>query len=124
MEIENTAKQRLEELQKEAQEAAEKRKKQLMKREVPTRRTLKNALATMTRQELDDIRYNVGLSGTSGMNKAELIEKLVPAIKEFSRTWFVSLLDEQYQAFRHLTQKKGGKSEPRKNWKRQNLSQI
>ena len=108
MEIENTAKQRLEELQKEAQEAAEKRKKQLMKREVPTRRTLKNALATMTRQELDDIRYNVGLSGTSGMNKAELIEKLVPAIKEFSRTWFVSLLDEQYQAFRHLTQKKGG----------------
>ncbi|MBR5909106.1 MAG: SEC-C domain-containing protein [Schwartzia sp.] len=108
MEIENTAKQRLEELQKEAQEAAEKRKKQLMKREVPTRRTLKNALSTMTRQELDDIRYNVGLSGTSGMNKAELIEKLVPSVKEFARTWFVSLLDEQYQAFRHLAAKKGG----------------
>mgnify|MGYP002624965148 CR=1 FL=1 len=108
MELENTAKQRLEALQKEAQEAAEKRKKQLMKREVPTRRTLKNALMTMTRQELDDIRYNVGLSGTSGMNKAELIEKLVPAIVEFSRTWIVSLLDEQYQAFRHLAQKKGG----------------
>ena len=93
MELENTAKQRLEELQKQMLEEAEKRKKQLMKRVVPTRRTLKNALANMTRQELDDIRYNVGLSGTSGMNKAELIEKLVPAIKEFSRTWFVSLLD-------------------------------
>ena len=107
MEQENTAKKIIEELQKQAQEAAEKRKKQMMKREVPTRRTLKNALATMTRQELDDIRYNVGLSGTSGMNKAELIEKLVPAVKEFSRTWFVSLLDEQYQAFRHLAAKKG-----------------
>ena len=107
MELETTAKQRLEELQKQMQEEAEKRKKQLMKREVPTRRTLKNALAAMTRQELDDIRYNVGLSGTSGMNKAELIEKLVPAIVEFSRTWFVSLLDEQYQAFRHLVEKKG-----------------
>ena len=107
MEQENTAKKKIEELQKQAQEAAEKRKKQMMKREVPTRRTLKNALATMTRQELDDIRYNVGLSGTSGMNKAELIEKLVPAVKEFSRTWFVSLLDEQYQAFRHLAAKKG-----------------
>ncbi|MBR1886454.1 MAG: SEC-C domain-containing protein [Schwartzia sp.] len=107
MEFENTAKQRLEELQKEAAEAAEKRKKQLMKREVPTRRTLKNALATMTRQELDDIRYNVGLSGTSNMNKADLIEKLIPAIVAFSRTWFVSLLDEQYQAFRHLAAKKG-----------------
>ncbi len=107
MELENTAKQRLEELQKQVQEEAAKRKKQLMKREVPTRRTLKNALTTMTRQELDDIRYNVGLSGTSGMNKAELVEKLVPAIVEFSRTWFVSLLDEQYQAFRHLVSKKG-----------------
>ena len=111
MELETTAKQRLEELQKQMQVEAEKRKKQLMKRETPTRRTLKNALATMTRQELDDIRYNVGLSGTSGMNKAELIEKLVPAIVEFSRTWFVSLLDEQYQAFRHLAAKKGISSE-------------
>lgn len=111
MELEKTAKQRLEELQKQMQEEAEKRKKQLMKREVPTRRTLKNALATMTRQELDDIRYNVGLSGTSSMNKAELIEKLVPAIVDFSRTWFVSLLDEQYQAFRHLDAKKGISSE-------------
>ena len=111
MELEKTAKQRLEELQKQMQEEAEKRKKQLMKREVPTRRTLKNALATMTRQELDDIRYNVGLSGTSSMNKAELIEKLVPAIVEFSRTWFVSLLDEQYQAFCHLDAKKGISSE-------------
>ena len=107
MELENTAKQKLEELQKAALAEADKRRKQIMKREVPARRTLKNALATMTRQELDDIRYNVGLSGTSNMNKAELIEKLVPAIVEFSRTWFVSLLDEQYQAFRHLAAKKG-----------------
>ncbi len=108
MELENTAKKKLEELQKQVQEEAEKRKNQMMKRAVPARRTLKNALETMTRQELDDIRYNIGLSGTSGLNKAGLVEKLVPAIKEFSRTWFVSLVDEQYQAFRHLSGKKGG----------------
>ncbi len=107
MELENTAKKRLEELQKQVQEEAEKRKKQIMKREVPARRTLKNALLTLTRQELDDIRYNIGLSGTSGMNKTELVDNLVPAVKEFSRSWFVSLLDEQYQAFRHLVGKKG-----------------
>ena len=53
METENTAKQKLEELQKAVQEEAEKRKKQMMKREIPARRTLKNALATIRHQQYE-----------------------------------------------------------------------
>lgn len=94
---------------------AEKRKKHIMKREVPAKRTLTNALLTLTRQELDDIRYNVGLSGVSNMRKADLVAKLVPAIKEFAKTWLVSLVDEQYQAFRHLVENKGISTEFRED---------
>ena len=49
----------LEEMQKLLKEEAEKRRKQIMRRDVPEDRSLANALMTLTRQELDDIRYNV-----------------------------------------------------------------
>lgn len=97
----------IQEMDKLLKEETAKRKKQLMRREVPAERTLANALLGMTRQELDDIRYNIGLSGTSTLKKAELIEKLVPAIVQFAGSWFVSLLDEQYQAFEHLAKRDG-----------------
>ncbi len=89
------------------QEETEKRKKQIMRREVPEKRTLENGLMTMTKAELDDIRFNVGLSGTSALSKAELVEKLVPAVVKFAGEWFVSMFDEQYQAMRHLVEREG-----------------
>lgn len=95
------------EMNRALQEEADKRSKQIMRREIPAKRTLENSLQTLTRQELDDIRYNVGLSGTSGLNKAELIEKLAPAILQFAQSWFVSMLDEQYQAMRHMAEREG-----------------
>ena len=88
-------------------EEAGKRKKQILKRDVPEDRSLFNALMTLTRQELDDIRYNVGMSGTSNLKKSELAEKLGAEIMNFAGRWFVSMLDEQYQAFRHIV-KQGG----------------
>ena len=97
----------LEEMQKLLKEEAEKRRKQIMRRDVPEDRSLANALMTLTRQELDDIRYNVGVSGTSNLNKGELVEKLIPAVVEFSGKWFVSIVDEQYQALRHVVQHDG-----------------
>jgi len=97
----------LQELTKRLAEEAEKRTKQLMRRKVPEKRTLANALMTMTRQELDDIAHNVGLSGTSSLKKAELVEQLVPATISFAGEWFVSMVDEQYQAFRHIVNKEG-----------------
>lgn len=99
--------QALEEMQRLLKEEAEKRQKQIMRREVPEDRSLANALMTLTRQELDDIRYNVGLSGTSNLNKSELVEKMVPAVRSFARQWFVSMVDEQYQAVRHVVQHNG-----------------
>lgn len=86
---------------------SEKRQKQIMRRVIPGKRTLADALGTLTRQELDDIRYNVGLSGTSSLNKAELIEKLVPAVIAFAKSWFVSMLHEEYQALRHMAEREG-----------------
>ena len=54
------------EMERVLREEAEKRRKQIMHREIPAKRTLANALQTLTRQDLEDIRYNVGLSGVSG----------------------------------------------------------
>ncbi len=96
-------------------EEAAKRTKQIMKRNVPEERTLANALLTLNKQELDDIRYNVGLSGTSNLKKSELIEKLVPAIVSFAQSWFVSIVDEQYQAFNHVVQNGGISTEFRED---------
>ena len=95
------------EMERVLREEAEKRREQILHREIPAKRTLANALQTLTRQDLEDIRYNVGLSGVSGLNKAALIEKLAPAILSFARTWFVSLLDEEYQALRHMAEREG-----------------
>ena len=95
------------EMERVLRKEAEKRRKQILHREIPAKRTLANALQTLTRQDLEDIRYNVGLSGVSGLNKAALIEKLAPAILSFARTWFVSLLDEEYQALRHMAEREG-----------------
>lgn len=85
----------------------EKRQKQIMRRAIPEKRTLADSLGTLTRQELEDIRYNVGLSGTSGLNKADLIDKLVPAVIAFSKSWFVSMMNEEYQALRHMAEREG-----------------
>ena len=107
MSVESTAMKALEKMQEQLRAEAEKRTKQLMRRAVPKVRSLENTLMAMTRQELDDIRYNIGISGTSGLNKAELVKRLAPEIVSFARSWLVSLVDEQYQAFRHLTDKGG-----------------
>lgn len=103
--IENSA--MIQEMSKALKDEAEKRTKHILKRTIPRKRSLKNALLSFNRQELDDIRYNVGMSGTSSLKKAELVDKMVPCIIDFARTWFVSIFDEQYQAFLHLISNKG-----------------
>lgn len=97
----------IEEMSRALKEEAQKRKKQLLKRAVPEERTLNNALMSLTRQELDDISYNVGIATNKNMKKAELVEKLEESVLDFSRNWFTSIVNEQYQAFRHLAQKRG-----------------
>ncbi len=89
------------------QEEMQQRKKQLMRHKIPEKRTLLQALLNMTKQELDDIRYNLCVEGVSSLKKAELAERLVPEILKFSHRWLPSALEEQYQAFQHILQKDG-----------------
>lgn len=88
------------------EERAEHRAK-LMRRSVPENRTLKDALGAMTKQELDDIRFNLKITGASSLKKAELVEKLVPEIIEFTHSWFPTIVDEQYLLFESLCEKGG-----------------
>ena len=92
---------------------AEARRAQLYRRKLPAERSLAAALGEMTRAELDDIRYNLNVSGTSSLKKAELIERLVPEIQGFARRWLPSALVEQRQCFEHLLEKGGISSELR-----------
>ena len=88
-------------------EDAEQRRKQLLRHKIPEERSLINALLNMTKQELDDIRYNLCVSGASSLKKTELAERLVPEIIKFSHRWLPSVLEEQYQAFQHLLKHDG-----------------
>ena len=89
------------------EEEKQQRRSQLMRRKVPEEQTLLAALLAMTKQELDDIRYNLCVKGASSLKKAELAEKLVSEIIRFSRRWFVSMLEEQYEMFSYLCQHDG-----------------
>ncbi len=89
------------------------RKKQLYRRKLPADTTLAAALDAMTKSELDDIRYNLNVTGASSLKKAELIDALVPAILAFSERWFPTVIDEEYAVFAHLMEKGGRSSELR-----------
>ena len=89
------------------EEEKQQRRSQLMRRKVPEAQTLLAALLAMTKQVLDDIRYNLCVKGASSLKKAELAEKLVSEIIRFSRRWFVSMLEEQYEMFSYLCQHDG-----------------
>ena len=95
------------------QEDEEARKKQLYRRKLPADTSLKAALDAMTKNELDDIRYNLNVPGASSLKKAELTLKLVPAILAFSERWFPTVIDEEYECFSHLMQHGGRSSELR-----------
>ena len=100
-------------LEAEMKAEAEARRAQLYRRKLPQELNLSAALEEMTKAELDDIRYNLNVSGTSSLKKAELIERLVPEITAFARRWLPSALVEQRQCFEHLLEKGGLSTELR-----------
>lgn len=85
----------------------EERKKALYRHKLPAENTLKNMLDAMTKAELDDIRYNLNISGASSLKKAELVDKLVPEVIQFTRMWLPSILLEEYECFQHFILEKG-----------------
>ena len=100
-------------LEAEMKAEAEARRAQLYRRKLPQELNLSAALEEMTKAELDDIRYNLNVSGTSSLKKAELIERLVPEITAFARRWLPSALVEQRQCFEHLLEQGGLSTELR-----------
>ena len=105
-----TVAEQLDDLMKEDEAA---RKKQLYRRQIPKETTLAAALDAMTKSELDDIRYNLNVQGASSLKKAELAEKLAPAILAFSERWFPTVIDEEYETFSHLMAHGGRSTELR-----------
>ena len=89
-------------LEQMVQEGVEERKRQLRRHKLPEKATLASMLTAMTKAELDDIRFNLNVTGASSLKKAELVERLCPAITAFSERWMMSLLEEEYQLFRDL----------------------
>lgn len=85
------------------------RKKALYRHKMPAKLDLAGMLGAMTTAELDDIRYNLNVSGASKLKKAELVERLKGEIIDFSRQWFPSILVEEYYAFKHIIDE-GGKT--------------
>ena len=89
------------------------RRKQLYRHKLPADHSLQALLLAMTKSELDDIRYNLHVTGASSLKKAELAERLVPAILDFAKRWLPTIVDEEYGCFAHLMQKDGLSTELR-----------
>lgn len=85
----------------------EARKKALYRHKLPKKLELLDMLAAMTKAELDDIRYNLNISGVSSLKKAELAERLSVEIVGFAKRWFPSILEEEYECFAHLLKHDG-----------------
>ncbi|MDF2566265.1 MAG: hypothetical protein K0Q53_2669 [Massilibacillus sp.] len=94
-------------LDAELEDQMEKRKKILWRYDVPEERTLLAALATLTKAELDDIRYNLCVQGISSLKKQEMAAALVPAIIDFSHKWMLTIGIEQYNILTHMSRKNG-----------------
>ena len=93
-----------ESLEQMMQEGAEARRKQLYRHKLPEERTLTAMLTAMTKAELDDIRFNLNVTGVSSLKKAELAERLCPAITSFAERWMMSLLEDEYNLFRDFVE--------------------
>lgn len=94
-------------LDAELAEQMEKRKKILWRFDVPKERTLLAALSTLTKAEIDDIRYNLCVQGISSLKKQEMAAALVPAIVDFSHKWMLTIGIEQYNILTHMSRKNG-----------------
>ena len=91
-----------ESVRKMMEEEAEVRRKALYRRVMPKKKGILDMLEVMTKDELDDIRYNLGVKGASKLRKAELAKRLAVEAVRFAQHWFPSINEEEYECFRHL----------------------
>lgn len=81
--------------------------KKLMRRKMPAERDLNSALLNMTRKEMDDIRYNLCVTGASTLKKEPLAKLLTEKITSFTQNWLPSVTEEQYQLFQRFIKADG-----------------
>lgn len=97
----------MDQLNEELARQMEKRRKALVRAAVPDDRCLLSALLTLTKAELDDIRYNLCVKGISSLKKQEMAEALAQSVVQFSRKWFVTIGDEQYRILSKVSESGG-----------------
>ena len=86
------------------------RMKSLRRHKLPEKLTLREALNGMTKQELEDIQYNLNLPMAKNIDrvkKAEMLDMVEPEVVKFAGRWFVSALQEQKELFDYACQHKG-----------------
>ena len=94
----------LQEINEEIAAFVEKRKKSLLKYKVKEENKLIDVLMSLTKTELDDIRINLGVGGTSSLKKQELADALVGAILNFAPNWLANIENEQYELLNKIVQ--------------------
>jgi len=94
-------------MENEWKEQKEQRRRAILRRKVPANRDLLTALQAMTKQELDDIRYNLCVAGISSLKKADMAKALVPEVLAFSQKWFVTIGIEQYNILTSISRNNG-----------------
>lgn len=83
-------------------EQREERMKGLRRCRLPEKLTLREALSGITRQELEDIQYNLNLplaENIEEIKKSDMIDAVEPEVVKFAGRWFVSALQEQKELF-------------------------
>lgn len=94
----------LQEINEEIAAFVEKRKKSLLKYKVKEENKLIDVLMSLTKTELDDIRINLGVGGTSSLKKQELADALAGAILNFAPNWLANIENEQYELLNKIVQ--------------------
>ena len=82
----------------------EKRKKSLLKYKIKEENKLIDVLMSLTKNELDDIRINLSVGGTSSLKKQELADALAGAILNFAPNWLANIENEQYELLNKIVQ--------------------
>ena len=96
-----------EEFERFAAESAKERMKALRRKKLPENRSLENALMAMTKNELEDIKFNLDIPVPSSLKKEEMVKQLAPQILVFLRMWMTSMIEEQMALFDYLVKNDG-----------------
>lgn len=99
-----------EEYNEKLQEFEAERMKILRRRKLPESLTLREALNAMTKQEMEDIQYNLNLTlsaSVSKLKKSDMVEEIAPEVVKFAGRWFVSAFQEQKDLFDYACQHDG-----------------